>query len=125
MNIMEECQLCRTGLRVYCKNKDTKNINLKNIQHTTLGIRWSSPTQLLIQPSLAYLWESGRDPEFSSGYGRMYLVPATEMLIWAHRSAHGRNEQIAETATILETGYDIRCTNLGSFNEYPLLHFCG
>ncbi|KAK2006068.1 hypothetical protein LZ32DRAFT_623237 [Colletotrichum eremochloae] len=34
------------------------------------GIRWSSPTQLLIRPSLAYLWESGRDPEFSSGYGR-------------------------------------------------------
>ena len=41
-------------------------------KHTTAGIRWSSPTQLLIRPSLAYLWESGRDPEFSSGYGRMY-----------------------------------------------------
>ncbi|KAH7376914.1 hypothetical protein B0T11DRAFT_24956 [Plectosphaerella cucumerina] len=39
--------------------------------HTTPGIRWSSPTQLLIQPSLAYLWESGRDPEFSDGCGRM------------------------------------------------------
>ncbi|KAF4971946.1 hypothetical protein FZEAL_9716 [Fusarium zealandicum] len=35
------------------------------------GIRWSSPTQLLIRPSSAYLWESGRDPEFSDGYGRM------------------------------------------------------
>src|SRR5690349_1169110 len=41
-------------------------------KHTTAGIRWSSPTQLLIRPSLACLWESGRDPEFSSGYGRMY-----------------------------------------------------
>ncbi|KAK1639547.1 hypothetical protein BDP81DRAFT_369288 [Colletotrichum phormii] len=40
-------------------------------RHTTPGIRWSSPTQLLIRPSLAYLWESGRDPEFSNGYGRM------------------------------------------------------
>ena len=40
-------------------------------KHTTPGIRWSSPTQLLVWPSLAYLWESGRDPEFSSGYGRM------------------------------------------------------
>ncbi|KAK2053920.1 hypothetical protein LY76DRAFT_666176, partial [Colletotrichum caudatum] len=43
----------------------------KTKKHTTPGIRWSSPTQLLIRPSLAYLWESGRDPEFSSGYGRM------------------------------------------------------
>ena len=42
-------------------------------EHTTPGIRWSSPTQLLVWPSLAYLWESGRDPEFSSGYGRMCL----------------------------------------------------
>ncbi|KAK0378900.1 hypothetical protein CLIM01_03737 [Colletotrichum limetticola] len=42
-------------------------------RHTTPGIRWSSPTQLLIRPSLAYLWESGRDPEFSNGYGRMWL----------------------------------------------------
>ncbi|KAK1638964.1 hypothetical protein BDP81DRAFT_194122 [Colletotrichum phormii] len=41
-------------------------------KHTTPGIRWSSPTQLLIRPSLAYLWESGRDPEFSNGYGRMW-----------------------------------------------------
>ena len=42
-------------------------------KHTTPGIRWSSPTQLLVWLSLAYLWESGRDPELSSGYGRMCL----------------------------------------------------
>ena len=40
-------------------------------KHTALGIRWSSPTQLLVQRLVAYLWESGRDPEFSSAYGRM------------------------------------------------------
>ncbi|KAK4121405.1 hypothetical protein N657DRAFT_128293 [Parathielavia appendiculata] len=40
-------------------------------EHTTPRIRWSSPTQLLIRPLLAYRWESGRDPEFSSRYGRM------------------------------------------------------
>ncbi|KAK1492094.1 hypothetical protein CCUS01_14125 [Colletotrichum cuscutae] len=40
----------------------------------TTSIRWSSPTQLLIRPSLACLWESGRDPEFSNGYGRMWLL---------------------------------------------------
>ena len=39
--------------------------------HTTPGIPRSSPTRVLVWLSLAYLWESGRDPEFSSGYGRM------------------------------------------------------
>ena len=41
-------------------------------EHTTPGIRWSSPTQLLIRRYLAYLGESGRDPEFSRCYGRMW-----------------------------------------------------
>ena len=41
-------------------------------QHTTAGIRWSSPTQLLIRPLPAWLWESGRDPVYSGRYGRMY-----------------------------------------------------
>ncbi|KAI1032803.1 hypothetical protein LB504_006479 [Fusarium proliferatum] len=41
----------------------------KGQKHTTAGIRWSSPTQLLIRPLSAYLWESGRDPEFSDRYG--------------------------------------------------------
>ncbi|CAF3484051.1 unnamed protein product [Fusarium graminearum] len=40
-------------------------------KHTTPGIRWSSPTQLLIQRFAAYLWESGRDPEFSASYGQI------------------------------------------------------
>ncbi len=41
---------------------------------TTLRIRWSSPTQLLIWPSLAYQEESRRDPEFSRGYGRTWKI---------------------------------------------------
>ncbi|CAF3517628.1 unnamed protein product [Fusarium graminearum] len=45
------------------RSKGQKDINTK--RHTTAGIRWSSPTQLLIRPLSAYLWESGRDPEFS------------------------------------------------------------
>ena len=57
----------------------------KENRRTTLRIRWSSPTQLLVQPSLAYLWESGRDPEFSSGYGRTWQ---THVEIWVmyHRN---------------------------------------
>ena len=39
--------------------------------HTAASIRWSSPTQLLISRSEAYLWLSGREAEFSTVYGRM------------------------------------------------------
>ena len=40
-------------------------------KHTTAGIRWSSPTQLLICPTVAYVRQIGRDAQFSTGYGRM------------------------------------------------------
>ena len=47
----------------------------KNKIHATAGIRWSSPTQLLICRSVAYVWQSGRDAQFSTVYGRMYQSP--------------------------------------------------
>ena len=40
-------------------------------KHTTPRIPRSSPTLVLIRRFPAYLWESGRDPEFSGSYGRM------------------------------------------------------
>ena len=43
------------------KKKRSKNVK----KHTTVGIRWSSPTQLLIHRSQAYVWQSGRDAQFS------------------------------------------------------------
>jgi hypothetical protein len=46
-----------------------KSQNIK--KHTTVGIRWSSPTQLLIHRSGACVWQSGRDAQFSPVYGRM------------------------------------------------------
>ena len=48
----------------------TKNAK-KRISHTTVGIRWWSPTQLLIHRSEAWEWQSERDALFSSVYGRM------------------------------------------------------
>ncbi|KZF24678.1 hypothetical protein L228DRAFT_237583 [Xylona heveae TC161] len=42
-------------------------------QTKNAGIRWSSPTQLLVRRSEAYVWQSGRDAQFSSVYGRMRL----------------------------------------------------
>ena len=40
-------------------------------KHTTVGIRWWSPTQLLVYRSEACVWQSGRDAQFSSVCGRM------------------------------------------------------
>ena len=49
------------------KTKQTK------IQHTTGGIpRWS-PTLVLVARFSAYVWQSGRDAQFSLTYGRMCL----------------------------------------------------
>jgi hypothetical protein len=50
------------------KNKISKKIKQK---HTTAGIRRSSPTRLLNCRSEAYVWQSGRDAQFSSVCGRM------------------------------------------------------
>jgi hypothetical protein len=45
----------------------------KRQKHTTGGIpRWS-PTLVLIARFSAYVWQSGRDAQFSLTYGRMYL----------------------------------------------------
>ena len=48
-----------------------KKKKLKLKKHTTAGIRWWSPTQLLVCRSEACVWQSGRDAQFSLVYGRM------------------------------------------------------
>ena len=46
----------------------------KGQKHTTGGIpRWS-PTLVLVARFSAYVWQSGRDAQFSLTYGRMYLL---------------------------------------------------
>jgi hypothetical protein len=46
----------------------------KNQKHTTGGIpRWS-PTLVLVARFSAYVWQSGRDAQFSLTYGRMCLI---------------------------------------------------
>jgi hypothetical protein len=50
-------------------------VTFKKQQHTTGGIpRWS-PTLVLVARFSAYVWQSGRDAQFSLTYGRMYLDP--------------------------------------------------
>ena len=52
-------------------------------KHTAPGIRWSSPTQLLVRRLVAYLGESGRDPELSTICGRMCWDGVSVVLIFA------------------------------------------
>ena len=53
------------------KKTPQKKAKKLNTIHTAASIRWSSPTQLLISRSEAYLWLSGREAEFSTVCGRM------------------------------------------------------
>ncbi|CAL3967060.1 unnamed protein product [Diplocarpon coronariae] len=50
------------------------------------GIRWWSPTQLLICRSEACVWQSGRDAQFSSVYGRMWLKRLASRGNWRRRA---------------------------------------
>jgi hypothetical protein len=61
----------RTESTKLATSPEQKKIKAKNQKHTTAGIRWWSPTQLLICRSEAYVWQSGRDAQFSSVCGRM------------------------------------------------------
>ena len=55
-----------------CKEMDVAKAKAK---HTTGGIpRWS-PTLVLVARFSAYVWQSGRDAQFSLTYGRMCLFP--------------------------------------------------
>jgi hypothetical protein len=45
----------------------------ENAKHTAAGIPTWSPTVVLICRSTAYVWQSGRDAQFSADCGRMYL----------------------------------------------------
>ena len=56
-------------------------------KHTTVGIRSSSPTELLIYRSTAYVQESGRDPQFSVVYGRMWKK---SVYTWLYTNGGGR-----------------------------------
>ena len=44
----------------------------KRTKHTAAGIPTWSPTVVLICRSTAYVWQSGRDAQFSADCGRMY-----------------------------------------------------
>jgi hypothetical protein len=56
-------------------------VKQKRQKHTTGGIpRWS-PTLVLVARFSAYVWQSGRDAQFSLTYGRMYKVVANAIYV--------------------------------------------
>jgi hypothetical protein len=63
------------------RNSQTKTSQSEQIQkHTTGGIpRWS-PTLVLVARFSAYVWQSGRDAQFSLTYGRMYRFSQNRVL---------------------------------------------
>jgi hypothetical protein len=66
--IIDQCKKKEKGKKRRQRQKKLKK------KHTTAGIRWWSPTQLLICRSEACVWQSGRDAQFSSVYGRMWQI---------------------------------------------------
>jgi hypothetical protein len=52
----------------------------KDAKHTAAGIPTWSPTVVLICRSTAYVWQSGRDAQFSADCGRMCMCLKTHKL---------------------------------------------
>ena len=110
--------ICRTGLE---SSHDTHQIKLirkskkeKEKKHTAAGVRWSSPTQLLICRSIAWFQRSGRDAIFSTAYGRMYQWMAKIRLY--HRTFHVRHCRICG-GWLLFYGRQFTNESLNSFIE--------
>jgi hypothetical protein len=66
------------------KRRDSRQ--QKSQKHTTCGIpRWS-PTLVLVARFNAYVWQSGRDAQFSLTYGRMCSIVNSDLdqnfVIW-------------------------------------------
>ena len=61
--------------------ENLENFDKRKQKHTTAGIRWWSPTQLLIRRSEACVWQSGREAQFSSVCGRRWQ-PFTYLKIY-------------------------------------------
>ncbi|KAH0161697.1 hypothetical protein KCU67_g6228, partial [Aureobasidium melanogenum] len=64
---MRGCFLLVVELANYCK-KRVKGYQIA--KHTAAGIPMWSPTIVLICRSTAYVWQSGRDAQFSADCGR-------------------------------------------------------
>ena len=84
------------------KTRGKKKRKWEQKEHTTPGVRWSSPTQLLVRRFAAYVQGSGRDPQYSTSYGRMCLSTQVGSLI--KPIATGGNERRTSTSSCEHRG---------------------
>ena len=69
--IVQCCNFSKHYAKRTCSH-DVDRERKQKQKHTTGGIpRWS-PTLVLVARFSAYVWQSGRDAQFSLTYGRMY-----------------------------------------------------
>ena len=74
LNPLPASAAARKANIVKCCTQGQKKREQTSKKRTTLGIRRSSPTRLLIQPFRVYQRESGRDLEFSWRYDRTWKL---------------------------------------------------
>jgi hypothetical protein len=81
----------------------------ENTKHTAAGIPTWSPTVVLICRSTAYVWQSGRDAQFSADCGRMCSVYKSVVIYFSsismlhHRYVQGTRSHVD---CLEETGFD-------------------
>jgi hypothetical protein len=73
---MQEQFISRKPIRH--KSRLTGQEQKRNAKHTAAGIPTWSPTVVLICRSTAYVWQSGRDAQFSADCGRMCLIDQSD-----------------------------------------------
>jgi hypothetical protein len=93
------------NLCLHTKSQPKKNAK----KHATAGIRWWSPTQLLICRSEACVWQSGRDAQFSSVYGRMCkLFPKTVIYSSGNETGPAHPQSAGRQRSILGSSDGLR-----------------
>ena len=96
-----------TALRSDCLRIERRNLSrgkkAKRQKHTTGGIpRWS-PTLVLVARFSAYVWQSGRDAQFSLTYGRMYSDRANTQYNLSRDRAPRRKQAASQHQKCKET----------------------
>jgi hypothetical protein len=73
----------------------------KRQKHTTGGIpRWS-PTLVLVARFSAYVWQSGRDAQFSLTYGRMCLIATLDSIYNISDVFNGPRQMVKQLTAVL------------------------
>jgi hypothetical protein len=104
----------KASLVLYVRQKVSLQV-YKRQKHTTGGIpRWS-PTLVLVARFSAYVWQSGRDAQFSLTYGRMYEACENQHYNLCYTSTY-------HTAVVLRTSGGASVCGTCLLLEFGTLH---